>query len=244
MALLKQIDNLGATVCWSPFKESKSLLAVGSKGSNSFDDEGGEMLLLDVSTRHAGLKPVQVARVKARSKFGSISWGRCASHRQGLIAGGMSSGHVEIYDPSNLNRPIASVQAHKDVVNCLAFNPHDSRSHILASGSSDGDVKIIDLSNAFSPQMCFPSSAENDRHKGAVRSVQWNTKVDYIVASSSDDGSCIIWDLKRNKRWATLHAPRGSAFVDFAWHPSEGFQILTALADDSRPVVRGVRAQI
>ena len=51
MALLKQIDNLGATVCWSPFKESKSLLAVGSKGSNSFDDEGGEMLLLDVSTR-------------------------------------------------------------------------------------------------------------------------------------------------------------------------------------------------
>ena len=49
---------------------------------------------------------------------------------------------------------------------------------------------------------------------------------------------------KRNKRWATLHAPRGSAFVDFAWHPSEGFQILTALADDSRPVVRGVRAQI
>jgi protein transport protein SEC31 len=239
MALLKKVDNLGCHVCWSPFKESKSVIAVGSKGSmTSFDDDRGELILYDVSTRYAGTKPVEMGRVKARSKFGSIAWGQCASHSQGLIAGGMSSGHVEIYDPSNLNSPIASIQAHKETVNALAFNPHASRSHILASGSSDGDVKIIDLHNPSNPQMCFPSNAQNDRHRGAVRSVQWNTKVDYIVASSSDDGSCIIWDLKRNKRWATLHAPRGSAFVDFAWHPSEGFQILTALADDSKPVVQ------
>jgi len=25
----------------------------------------------------------------------------------------------------------------------------------------------------------------------------WNTKVDYILASSGEDGACIIWDLKK-----------------------------------------------
>ncbi len=50
MALLKQIDNLGATVCWCPFKESKSILAVGTKGSMSFDDDKGELCLFDVSS--------------------------------------------------------------------------------------------------------------------------------------------------------------------------------------------------
>jgi len=244
MSLLKQLDDHGATVCWSPFPEHKSLLAVGSKGATSFEDQGGELMVYDTSSKHVGLKPALAGKTRAKSKFGSVSWGkyRPSTHPMGLIAGGMSDGHVELWDPVQLLKGgdalVGSMKHHKDAINCLSFNPHPNMSHVLATGSSDFEVKIIDLSDATKPVTCSPSAEEGDKHRGAVICMGWNTKVDYILASSGEDGACIIWDLKKNKRWCTLYAPRGSAFVDIAWHPSEGFQILTAVGDDAKPVIQ------
>lgn len=68
MALMKVMGNCGATACWCPSSagSEKSLLAVGTKGSTSFDDMGGELRILDTSTKYAGTDMVLKAKVRAK----------------------------------------------------------------------------------------------------------------------------------------------------------------------------------
>lgn len=69
-------------------------------------------------------------------------------------------------------------------------------------------------------------------------SVAWNTQVNYILATGSQNGSVVIWDLKQKKPWCELRDPQRGAVSAIAWNPNEGLQIATASGDDQRPVVK------
>ena len=71
-----------------------------------------------------------------------------------------------------------------------------------------------------------------------VVSLAWNTTVQHILATTSENGRCILWDLKNNRIWATLSAPRNTSLSSCAWNPGEGFEIATAVNDDDKPVLQ------
>lgn len=71
-----------------------------------------------------------------------------------------------------------------------------------------------------------------------VCSVAWNTQVNYILATGSQNGSVVIWDLKQKKPWCELRDPQRGTISAIAWNPNEGLQIATASGDDQRPVVK------
>ena len=74
-------------------------------------------------------------------RFACIAWGKPSKeYPHGLIAGGMVDGSISIFDPQKLLEGgsaafITNIKAHKETVNCVAFNPHPKMKHILASGS-------------------------------------------------------------------------------------------------------------
>lgn len=62
-----------------------------------------------------------------------------ASHPLGLIASGMSDGHIKLWDPVKLAAGdseclLATILQHQGAVAGLQFNPIPESSHLLATG--------------------------------------------------------------------------------------------------------------
>ncbi len=62
--------------------------------------------------------------------------------------------------------------------------------------------------------------------------------MNYILATGTQNGSVVIWDLKQKKPWCELRDPQRGTISAIAWNPREGLQIATASGDDQRPVVK------
>lgn len=180
------------------------------------------------------------------ARFASIAWSQMATksmeYQYGLIGAGMIDGTINIWDPAKLAADdpeplISSVERHSGAVHGLQFNPHPESSHLLASGGSDGEIYITacdnpDQSNVFIPA---PGGA---KHTSEITQVAWNSQVVHILASSAQNGHCIIWDLRAKKAWCELRDPSGCAVSDIAWNPDQGLHLVTAGGDDKNPVLK------
>lgn len=80
-------------------------------------------------------------------------------------------------------------------VNAIEFNPN--KPTLLASGGRE--VYIQDLSKSISTPTVFTPGEPNYHEGHTVTSISWNNVVPYILASASDDGTVVVWDLKNSK---------------------------------------------
>lgn len=116
--------------------------------------------------------------------------------------------------------------------------------HHLCTGSANGEIGIIDITNApnlisIEPGTKTTSSSSQTSTITEITSIAWNTAVAHIVATASNDGNVIVWDLKSKKPWCELRAEHhGQPISDIRWNPSQGLHLLTASADDRNPVIR------
>lgn len=161
----------------------------------------------------------------------------------GLIAGGMIDGLVNIWNPAKVisgqDPMIVSIEQHTGGIRGLQFNPHHDSSHLLASGGSDGEVLVTSLENPLEPNIFSPNSPQsNTKHNFEISKVAWNTQVAHILASSSINGTTIIWDLRQKKAWCELRDPNGGSVSDISWNPDQGLNIITASGDDRNPVIK------
>jgi protein transport protein SEC31 len=134
-----------------------------------------------------------------------------ASHvnefQHGLIAGGMVDGIVNVWNPSKLlsgedDLLLASVEQHQGAVSALHFNPHPESSHLLATGGSDAEIYVISLDRPDMPSVFVPAPPPNNaKHSADITQVAWNTQVAHILASSSQNGTCFVWDLRQKRAW-------------------------------------------
>ena len=129
---------------------------------------------------------------------------------------------------------VATIKDHTGgPVKALEFNAMEP--HMLATGGSDGQVLIVDLTNPSQPQISSPSGEPT---KGAeVTQVAWNSQVAHIVAVAGSDGLVTVWDLKSKRPWCALRAD-GFAISDMAWNPTEGLHLVTASVDDRNPLLK------
>jgi protein transport protein SEC31 len=131
----------------------------------------------------------------------------------GIIAGGMVDGCIKVWDAyklitatANGEDPssclLASILQHQGSVAGLQFNPHKDMSYLLATGGADGEVFIISLERPEAPNVFSPAPPPNNiKHSMDVTKLAWNSQVPHILASCSQNGSCIVWDLKGKKSW-------------------------------------------
>ena len=132
---------------------------------------------------------------------------RASDYPYGLIAGGMIDGTIHVWNPALLTSDdpdalLVSIAQHQGAIQGLQFNPHKESSHLLASGGSDGEVYILALDRPDQPNVFVPAPPPNQtKHTADITKVAWNTQVSHIVASASQNGSCIVWDLRQKKAW-------------------------------------------
>jgi protein transport protein SEC31 len=120
----------------------------------------------------------------------------------------MVDGTIHVWDPAQLAfgnaeaSLLVSVAQHQGSIQGLQFNPHRESSHLLASGGSDGEVFVMALDRPDQPNVFIPAPPPNQvRHTADITRVAWNSQVAHILASSAQNGSCIVWDLRQKKSW-------------------------------------------
>ena len=169
---------------------------------------------------------------------------RANDYSYGLIAAGMVDGTINVWDPAKLvadhaEPMIASIEQHTGAIYGLDFNPHSESSHLLASGGSDGEVYVLALDRPETPNVFVPAPPPNNaKHTADITKVRWNSQVAHILASSAQNGSTIVWDLRQKKAWCELRDPSGCSVSDIAWNPDQGLHLVTAGGDDKNPVIK------
>lgn len=72
----------------------------------------------------------------------------------------MADGTIQLWDAAALLAsgagrsappPLPAIKRHQAAVRSLQFNPHATSAHLLAAGSGDGDISIINLENPATP---------------------------------------------------------------------------------------------
>jgi len=225
-------------------------MALGAKdsGGGGFDDYGGELELYDLNITSSKESPEVIGNIKTATRFSSISWtpgsaSISSSFGMGLLAGGMVDGAVHVWNPQNIgkgtgNPLVSTITRHQGGVTALQFNPHAASANLLASGASNGEVLITSLDNPSEPHVYVPAP-DQPTSGSEITQVAWNSQVAHIVASSTKNGSAVVWDLKSKKPWCELRAETsGVAISDMAWNPTQGLHMITASSDDRNPFLK------
>jgi protein transport protein SEC31 len=77
----------------------------------------------------------------------------------------------------------------------LEFNPH--KKNLLASGGSE--VLIQDISQNIKKPTKFKPGEPNLHEGHRITAISWNRVVPHILASASENGKIVVWDLKQSK---------------------------------------------
>eukprot|EP00941_MAST-03F_sp_MAST-3F-sp1_P006102 g6102.t1 len=136
------------------------------------------------------------------------------------ILSGWDDGKIRSFAPQSGTLRFVITDAHQGAV--TSINCTDSQDvngyYTIVSGGSDGRVRM------WSRQRMLASFKE---HKASVSSLRL-TKDDTELVSASEDGSCIVWNMKKFTRLNAFFA--NTMFRSVLYHPDES-QILTCGSD-------------
>ncbi|CAH9098983.1 unnamed protein product [Cuscuta epithymum] len=189
--------------------------------------------------------------VASTERFNRLSWGKPLSISEdfsmGLIAGGLVDGKIGLWNPKRLisssecgEGPEAAGEAfvghlsnHSGPVRGLEFNSFTS--NLIASGADEGKICIWDITNPMEPTH-FPflkgsgSSSQNE-----ISYVSWNSKVQHVFASTSLNGTTVVWDLRKQKPVISFSDSVRRRCSVLQWHPDFATQLIVASDEDSSP---------
>jgi len=138
-------------------------------------------------------------------------------------------------------------------VGSIEFNPH--KKNLLASGGSE--VLIQDISANLKAPSVFKPGVPNYHEGSRITSISWNRIVSHILASASENGKIVVWDLKVNKSIFNFTEPSsGNSGMDslfggdqdqnyqapmretqMMWDPVTPTQFVVANDDDKNPTI-------
>ena len=183
----------------------------------------------------------------------------------GIIAGGMEDGAITLWDPTKIldgqstmenlkmgKGCVSATQIHSGVsVGSIEFNPH--KKNLLASGGAE--VLIQDISANIKAPSVFKPGVPNYHEGSRITSISWNRIVPHILASASENGKIVVWDLKVNKSIFNFTEPSSSGGMDdyfggaetkqtlpsretqMMWNPEIPTQFVVANDDDKNPTI-------
>ena len=172
----------GYAMAWSNVKAGR--LATGDCASN--------IHVWDVVT---GTKTWSVDASPYQGHTSSIEDLQWSNTEENVFASCSADCSVRIFDVRRKNASMLCVNnAHTQDVNVLSWNPLVG--FLLASGSDDGSFKIWDLRKfqADSPVAHFQF------HRAPITSIEWSGSEDSILATSSADHTCCVWDMSLEVR--------------------------------------------
>ncbi|WVF69534.1 hypothetical protein IAT40_004312 [Kwoniella sp. CBS 6097] len=237
-ALDENFSNESQLEIWAPDFGDSSGLRLGGAGSDGKGPQGS---------------------ITVNNRFNRLAWSAPSStHSKGLIAAGLESGEVNLFDPERIlsgasadDARIFKSEKHTGPVRGLDFNP--IQKNLFLTGAVNAELYIYDLNNPNNaPVPPGPVSTKLNE----ITSLQWNPTVARVFAASSSSGYTSVWDLKAGKEIVSLQYGGGAAkgmetvggvaglqmgkrrgMSDVCWHPESATRLITASEDDESPII-------
>ncbi|KAL0485209.1 COPII adaptor coat protein SEC31 [Acrasis kona] len=181
--------------------------------------------------------------ITSDNKFTRASWGNpVESMKMGILATATIDGLITLYDPSKIIDPseatekgpvISTIDKHTSSIRGLEFNPSTP---VLASAGEDSQLYIWNMKNPEQPTT-VSLGGRNPHQDQLISHLAWNRIFEYILATTSYNGTSVIWDLKAKKFIMPLNSAHKARYSSVAWNPEEATQLVLACEDDNRPVV-------
>ncbi|XP_041357872.1 gem-associated protein 5-like [Gigantopelta aegis] len=126
------------------------------------------------------------------------------------VAIGNEDGSVEVFQVSTFKQ-MCMIHLHRKLVNSLVWHPQFTAqspdgspfSHWLASGASDADVHVVDLTQLFDtdrwleqPMSISQGMRKLEAHSIRVTGLSWNPHVDGELVSVGYDSMAYVWNVK------------------------------------------------
>eukprot|EP01080_Neovahlkampfia_damariscottae_P000496 gene496-8010_t len=234
-----------AALTWCPCTEHTDIIATGSIAGSLEDFSSGskiELFAKDLNSSEAKL----LGSTNANDRFNRLSWGNPLpeTYSYGIIAGAMVDGTVGIWDASKIideektkDSLLTTLDKHTGSVRGLSFNK--LQPNLMATAGEDSMMYIWNLQKPEAP-VGYTIPGKNPHTNHVISNVAWNQKFDYILATSSHQGSTVVWDLKNKKPLSTLKNPNTKdirRYSSLAWNPEAPTELLIACEDDSSPVI-------
>ncbi|KAJ1801516.1 protein transport protein S31, partial [Coemansia sp. RSA 2399] len=238
-----------AIPAWGPQQADAPLVATGTV-AGAMDASFSNMSELEIfkvaadGDEDGPLKAL--GKVEAAARFQRLAWsgGKLdEAHTQGVLAGGLENGDVAFWNPSAIidgnEALLHSSSAHTGAVGGLEFNPFQGS--LMASGSANGEVFIWDVVNEYKSYSPGPRSQRLDN----ITDLAWNNQVQHILATASNTGAVVVWDLRTRREAISFASPgvigggnAGRAGISATdWNPASPTQLVTASSDDNNPVI-------
>ncbi|GAB4832488.1 hypothetical protein Ancab_006510 [Ancistrocladus abbreviatus] len=131
---------------------------------------------------------------------------------------------------------VAQLSRHKGPVRGLEFNAITP--NLLASGADDAEICIWDLVSPSQPSHFPPLRGTGSAAQGEISYISWNSKVQHILASTSYNGTTVVWDLKKQKPVISFSDPNRRRSSVLQWNPDVATQLVVASDDDDSPSLR------
>eukprot|EP01129_Flabellula_baltica_P007199 TRINITY_DN2773_c0_g1_i1.p1 TRINITY_DN2773_c0_g1~~TRINITY_DN2773_c0_g1_i1.p1 ORF type:complete len:852 (+),score=241.08 TRINITY_DN2773_c0_g1_i1:38-2593(+) len=220
-----------STVAWS-HEITPMYMALGKlAGTLSEDfDTSGELEIYEFDDASFEMKPV--SRVETEEKFYRLSW----SEDGQFVAGGMDNGLLNVWRFTDLlnneNNTVHETNIHEGGVKGLDFNKQQP--NLLVSGGGKGKIYVWDLANSAKKYNISDKNPAGDAH---ITCTKWNHLTAPVLASSADNGTVALWDLRKNK---SIHdfKEANTLYNSIAWSPVSQTILATASETDGNAVIK------
>ncbi|KAL8227828.1 hypothetical protein R6Q57_015412 [Mikania cordata] len=245
-ACIKEV-NRSASVAFAPDAPFIAAGTMAGAVDMSFSSSANlEIFQLDFQSDDRKL-PLAGA-IPSSEPFNRLSWGKSPTSGSeefslGLVAGGLVDGNIGIWNPrilisseENDTALIQQLSRHKGPVRGLEFSSL-SPNH-LASGAEEGEICIWDIAKPAEPTHFPPLKGTASAKQGEISFLSWNRKVQPILASTSVNGTTVVWDLRKQKPIISFSDSDRRRCSVLQWHPDFATQLIVASDDDASPSLR------
>ena len=214
-----------------------SATSTGAQGNDCF-------FTLYIFNNQSSKDPIKIiTQIKISVKFTSIDWTsygqETEEHALGIVIGGHPDGSITLWDITQIlqNTNEASQQINygciynkqllSSSINVIAIN---EKPHLFAVGSNQVSILSIDKNLNCSIAMNCEAPSEG----GEFCSLDWNSKVNHILASATNTGMTYIYDMKKKSLFLSIldqSLSNNYLNTEICWY-SDGAQIIIAYDDN------------
>lgn len=251
MAIVKAV-NKSATVAFAPEAPYFAAGTMAGAVDLSFSSAANlDIYKLDFTSDDQEL--ILAGSEASSERLNRLSWGKRLPNSEefsmGLIAGGLVDGNIGLWNPKRLissgesqDGPEAVGEAflghlsnHSGPVRGLEFNIFTS--NLLASGADEGKICIWDIANPAEPTHFPPLKGGGSSTQSEISYISWNRKVQQVLASTSLNGTTVVWDLRKQKPVISFSDSIRRRSSVLQWHPDFATQLIVASDEDSSPAL-------
>ncbi|KAJ0809958.1 putative transcription factor WD40-like family [Helianthus annuus] len=245
-ACIKQVDR-SALVAFAPDAPFFVAGTMAGAVDLSFSSSANlEVFKLDFGSDDRDL--ILTGAIASSEPFNRLSWGKSPASGSeelslGLIAGGVVDGDIGVWNPRVLmsseeseNALVQQLSRHKGPVRGLEFSSFSP--NLLASGAEEGEICIWDLAKPTEPKHFLSLKGSESLTHGEISFLSWNKKVQPILASTSSQGTTVVWDIRKQKPIISFSDSVRRRCSVLQWHPDFATQLIVASDDDNSPSLR------